>query len=71
MSRHFLSRKPRARTSPQHDRTAVPVYVTAAERERPVIDNEPEALAFDPDPDTAATIRTHLWLQRNAREGQQ
>lgn len=25
-------------------------------------------LEFNPDPDTVETIRTHLWLQRNARE---
>ncbi len=28
--------------------------------------NDP--LTFDPDPETVETIRTHLWLQRNARE---
>jgi hypothetical protein len=27
-----------------------------------------DALEFNPDPDTVETIRTHLWLQRNARE---
>lgn len=29
---------------------------------------ENDALDFDPDPATVETIRTHLWLQRNARE---
>lgn len=64
----FSSRKPKGHTSPQSDDTVVSVSVTPAERQRSVIDNDPAPLDFNPDPDTAATIRTHLWLQRNARE---
>lgn len=64
----FSFRKSQARTYPQPDVTDVPVSVTPTERQRTVIDNDPAPLDFDPDPDTAATIRTHLWLQRNARE---
>lgn len=68
MSPLFLKHQTCARSAPNGQPDRVAMNVTPSERQRAVIDNQPDALEFNPDPNLSAEIRTHLWLRRNAME---